>query len=215
VLWESANNDHEFYGFGISGGEFRYQIPNNAGAQHRFFAATSATTSLLQMSIGANGNVAIAGSLSKGSGTFKIDHPQDPENKYLYHSFVESPDMMNVYNGNITTNVDGSATVELPAYFESLNKDFRYQLTVIGAFAQAIIATEVKDNKFVIKTDKPNVKVSWQVTGIRKDPYAEQNRVVPEVEKPANEKGKFLHPEAYGLPLDRSVNHVSDKKENN
>jgi hypothetical protein len=123
--------------------------------------------------------------------------------------------MMNVYNGNITTNVDGSATVELPAYFESLNKDFRYQLTVIGAFAQAIIATEVKDNKFVIKTDKPNVKVSWQVTGIRKDPYAEQNRVVPEVEKPANEKGKFLHPEAYGLPLDRSVNHVSDKKENN
>lgn len=215
VLWESANNDHEYYGFGVNGGEFRYQIPNNAGAQHRFYAGTSTTTSLLQMSIGANGNVAIAGSLSKGSGTFKIDHPQDPENKYLYHSFVGSPDMMNVYNGNITTDVDGNATVELPAYFESLNKDFRYQLTVIGAFAQAIIASEVKDNKFVIKTDKANVKVSWQVTGIRKDPYAEQNRVVPEVEKPAKEKGKYLHPEAYGLPLDRSVNHVSDKKENN
>jgi hypothetical protein len=215
VLWESANNDHEYYGFGVNGGEFRYQIPNNTGSQHRFYAATGTTSSLLQMSIGANGNVAIAGNLSKGSGTFKIDHPQDPENKYLYHSFVESPDMMNVYNGNITTDVDGNATVKLPAYFESLNKDFRYQLTVIGAFAQAIVASEVNENKFVIKTDKPNIKVSWQVTGIRKDPYAEQNRVVPEMEKPAKEKGKYLHPEAYGLPLDRSVNHVSDKKENN
>lgn len=146
-----------------------------------------------------NGNVNITGSISKGSGTFKIDHPLDPLNKILYHSFVESPDMMNVYNGNIITDANGKAEVILPSYFEALNKDFRYQLTVIGQFAQAIIEDTVKNNRFTIKTDKPNVKVSWQVTGIRKDPFAEKNRVIPEVEKNEFERGKYLHPEAYGV----------------
>ncbi|HMB90044.1 MAG TPA: hypothetical protein VKP65_04300, partial [Rhodothermales bacterium] len=50
-----------------------------------------------------NGDVWVTGTLSKGGGSFKIDHPLDPANKYLAHSFVESPDMMNVYNGNVTT----------------------------------------------------------------------------------------------------------------
>jgi hypothetical protein len=48
---------------------------------------------------------------------FKIDHPLYPESKYLYHSSVESPDMMNVYNGNITTDGNGEAIVTLPSYF--------------------------------------------------------------------------------------------------
>src|SRR5262249_35543573 len=75
------------------------------------------------------GDVSVSGNLSKGGGSFKIDHPLDPENKYLYHSFVESPDMMNVYNGNVVTDASGDAFVEMPEYFEALNKDFRYQLT--------------------------------------------------------------------------------------
>lgn len=148
-----------------------------------------------------DGNVNIVGMLTKSSGTFKIDHPLDPANKYLYHSFVESPDMMNVYNGNATTDANGFATVELPSYFMALNMDFRYQLTCIGTFAQAIVAKEVADNKFVVQTDKPNVKVSWQVTGIRQDPFAQQNRVQPEVEKAPENKGQYLHPEVYGLPM--------------
>ena len=94
------------------------------------------------------GNLIVSGSISKGSGSFKIDPPLDPQNKYLSHSFVESPDMMNVYNGNITTNEQGEATVTLPAYFEALNRDFRYQLTVIGQFAQAILLEKVKGNQF-------------------------------------------------------------------
>jgi len=40
-----------------------------------------------------SGNVQITGTISKGGGSFKIDHPLDPENKYLYHSFIESPDI--------------------------------------------------------------------------------------------------------------------------
>ncbi|NNF33880.1 MAG: hypothetical protein HKN68_07215, partial [Saprospiraceae bacterium] len=145
-----------------------------------------------------DGDLDITGAISKSSGTFKIDHPLDPENKYLYHSFVESPDMMNVYNGNVITGVDGSAMVEMPEYFEALNKDFRYQLTVIGDFAQAIISKEISNNNFEIRTDKPNIKVSWQVTGIRKDAYAEKNRIQVEVDKEKENRGSYLHPEAYG-----------------
>ena len=116
------------------------------------------------------GNVAVVGTLSKSSGTFKIDHPQDPENKYLYHSFVESPDMLNVYNGNITTDANGEATVSLPNYFEALNINFRYQLTPIGQYSQVFVAEKVKNNQFKIKSDKSNVEISWQVTGIMKRP---------------------------------------------
>jgi hypothetical protein len=144
------------------------------------------------------GNVNITGSIAKGSGTFKIDHPDDPENKYLIHSFVESPDMMNIYNGNATTNAQGEAWVQLPEYFESLNKDFRYQLTVVGTFAQAIVGEKVQNGRFLIRTSEPNVEVSWQVTGIRKDPFAEKNRIVPVVEKTGEERGKYLYPELYG-----------------
>lgn len=151
------------------------------------------------------GNVNIVGSIAKSSGTFRIDHPQDPENKYLIHSFVESPDMMNVYNGNIITDSTGTAIVQLPGYFEAENIDFKYQLTVIGTFAQAIVAEEIQNNQFVIKTDKPNVKVSWQVTGVRNDPYAQKHRVVPEVEKAPEDKGKYLIPELYGKPANLTI----------
>src|SRR5208282_2151874 len=89
------------------------------------------------------GNLTVTGQMTKGSGSFKIDHPLDPANRYLSHSFVESPDMMNIYNGNVTTDPRGLATVVLPDYFEALNGDFRYQLTAIGQFAQAIVAKEI------------------------------------------------------------------------
>lgn len=147
-----------------------------------------------------NGNVNVAGTISKSAGTFKIDHPLDPANKYLSHSFVESPDMMNVYNGNIVTDAQGNATVQLPDWFESLNRDFRYQLTVIGSFSRAMVAQEVQNNAFVIRTEQPNVKVSWQVTGIRHDVYAEAHRTPVEQDKPDFEKGSFIHPELFGQP---------------
>ncbi len=156
-----------------------------------------------------SGNVRITGSITKGSGTFLIDHPLDPENKYLYHSFVESPDMMNVYNGNIVTNAAGEATITMPDYFEVLNRDFRYQLTVIGTFAQAMVMEEMHGNTFKIKTDKPNVKVSWQVTGIRQDKYANAHRVVPEVEKEAQFKGHYLHAAEWGQPHEKSFDAIT------
>ena len=152
------------------------------------------------------GNLSVTGSLAKGSGTFKIDHPLDPENKYLVHSFVESPDMMNIYNGNIITDANGFATVKMPEYFEAANKEFRYQLTVIGTFSQAIIKEKMDGNTFVIQTNQPNVEVSWQVTGVRADKFANENRVIVEEEKSAEDKGTYLHPALYGASEDRSEN---------
>jgi hypothetical protein len=151
------------------------------------------------------GDVHVNGNFSKTGGSFKIDHPQDPANKYLVHSFVESPDMMNIYNGNVVTDASGLAIVELPAYFDALNIDFRYQLTVIGDFAQAIIKEEISGNRFTIQTDKPNVKVSWQVTGVRNDAWARANRIEVEVDKPANEKGLYMYPELFGKSQDKAL----------
>ncbi len=160
------------------------------------------------------GDVYVSGTLSKGGGSFKIDHPQDPANKFLVHSFVESPDMMNIYNGNVITDAQGMAIVELPEYFDALNIEFRYQLTVIGEFAQAIVKEEISGNQFTIQTDKPNVKVSWQVTGVRNDAWAQENRIEVEVEKPAHEKGLYLHPELFGKSADMGmkVTGTSNKK---
>ena len=151
------------------------------------------------------GNLTVKGNVSKGGGSFKIDHPLDPANKYLSHSFVESPDMMNVYNGNITTDRHGFATVNLPDYFEALNGDFRYQLTVIGQFAQAIVAKKISANRFVIRTNRPNVEVSWQVTGVRHDAYANRYRIPVEEDKALAEQGYYLHPEVFGQPESRSI----------
>ena len=162
----------------------------------------------------AAGNVQVVGSLSKGGGSFKIDHPLDPENKYLYHSFVESPDMMNVYNGTITTDVNGYATITLPDYFEALNRDFRYQLTIVdeddGTWSFAKVVQKVRNNTFVIRTSTPEIEVSWQVTGIRKDNWAEQNRIPNAIDKEPENKGKFLHPEAFGQPVEKGIAHRKD-----
>ncbi len=157
------------------------------------------------------GNVNITGTISKGGGSFKIDHPLDPTNKNLYHSFVESPDMMNIYNGNVVTDATGYATITMPDWFEALNQDFRYQLTVIGDFAQAIIAQKIQNNQFVVRTDKPSIEVSWQVTGIRHDKFAEKHRIPVEENKRPEDVGKYLHPDAYGVSETMGVDYENNQ----
>lgn len=149
-----------------------------------------------------SGNVHVSGTLSKSQGSFKIDHPLDPANKYLSHSFVESPDMMNVYNGNVVLDEEGSAWVDLPEYFGVLNRDFRYQLTPFGAAAALYVAQEVSDNRFKISGGQPGMKVSWQVTGVRDDAYARAHRIQVESDKPVHEKGTYLNPDVFA-----QVNH--------
>lgn len=96
-------------------------------------------------------------------------------------------------------------SVTMPDYFQALNTEFRYQLTVMGQFAQAIVGSEISGNTFVIKTDKPSVKVSWQVTGVRQDAWANAHRIPNEEVKPDEDRGHFLHPELFGHANEASI----------
>jgi len=144
-------------------------------------------------------NVDITGSLTKGGGGFKVDHPLDPENRYLSHSFVEAPERKNIYDGVVTLDQNGEAVVELPPWFEALNEGFRYQLTPIGASAPGLhIAQELSENRFAVAGGTPSMRVSWQVTGIRQDAWALSHPMVVEADKPPAERGRYRHPEPHG-----------------
>ncbi len=197
-----AGNGGEFYGGSSSGGYGGDGVFAHAGVSDTFERggvaiygdANGSTNGAADFS----GDVTVFGNLSKFGGSFKIDHPLDPANKYLSHSFVESPDMMNIYNGNVVTDGAGNATVQMPDWFEALNRDFRYQLTVIGQFAQAIVAVKMANGRFGIRTDKPNVEVSWMVTGVRQDAWANAHRIPVEEEKADRDKGHYMVPALFG-----------------
>jgi hypothetical protein len=185
-------------GAGIYGQDFTtnsfgiYGIGDNTGSRAGFFV----------------GDVFVSGNLSKGGGSFQIDHPLDPANKYLYHSFVESPDMMNIYDGVATLNGNGEAVLRMPEWFGVLNRDFRYQLTCIGGFAPVYIAEELANNQFKIGGGRSGMKVSWQVTGIRQDKWANAHRIPVEQDKDAQERGYYLHPELYGAPKEKRIDYA-------
>jgi hypothetical protein len=176
-----------------------------------------------------DGKVKITGNLEKAGGSFKIDHPLDPANKYLCHSFVESPDMKNVYDGVVVLDRKGKAEIELPDWFGALNKDFRYQLTAIGSPGPNLyIAEEISEantkysskssnknnnSRFKIAGGTSGMKVSWQVTGIRKDPWANAHRIQVEEDKPDKERGYYLHPDLYGQPEENGISHLLIPKE--
>ncbi len=151
------------------------------------------------------GNVYVEGTLSADAKDFKIDHPLDPANKYLSHASVESSEMINVYSGNVVTDEFGNAVIQLPTWFDSLNGDLRYQLTVIGRKAQAWVAQEAKDGVFRISSDANRVKVSWQITGVRHDAYAKAHPLVVEEPKGEHERGFYAHPELYGQLAEKQL----------
>lgn len=191
-----ATNSNDQYGAGVFGQATR------AGAAKGIWGYAPGSNTYAIFGDGAGigsyagffqGRVHVNGLLSKSAGSFKIDHPLDPENKYLSHSFVESPDMMNIYNGNVVLDSRGEATITLPDYFQALNMDFRYQLTAIGKPSPNIyIAREIAGNQFHVAGGAPNGKISWMVTGIRHDTYANEHRVPVEELKPAGERGTLL-----------------------
>jgi hypothetical protein len=136
------------------------------------------------------GNVRVEGSVQPNAGAISIDHPLDPERRWLSHSFVESPDMMSVYNGTVVLDGRGRATIRLPRYFQALNRDFRYQLTPIGSEAPSLhVARKVQRNAFQIAGGSPGLEVSWQITGIRQDDYANAHRIKVETRKAKAQRG--------------------------
>jgi hypothetical protein len=126
---------------------------------------------------------------------FKIDDPLDPAHKWLYHNSIESADMKDLYDGLVELDKHGEAWVTMPDWFQALNRDFRYQLTAIGAPGPKLyIAQEVSGNRFKIAGGKRGMKVSWLVTGIRQDAWAADNRAPVEQDKLGGEVGSYYHP---------------------
>jgi hypothetical protein len=201
VYGDSASSN----GVGVAG-----LADNTAGAGGAFYNDSTGDALFVYNQSGGyaaflEGNVDVDGNLSKAGGSFKIDHPLDPANKYLYHSFVESPDMKNIYDGVATLNTNGEATIEMPDWFGVLNRDFRYQLTCIGGFAPVYIAEELANNQFKIGGGRAGMRISWQITGIRQDAWANAHRIPVEQEKEAKLKGFYLHPELYGAPTEKQI----------
>ncbi len=153
------------------------------------------------------GEVSVTGNLTvSGTKHFKIDHPLDPANKYLYHASIESSEVLNLYSGNVTLGSSGEATVQLPDWFEALNKDFRYQLTAIGAAAPNLhIAKELENHSFAIAGGVAGMKVSWQVSAVRQDAWEKAHPMIVEAAKPQNEKGYYLNPELFGAPPEKGI----------
>ncbi len=166
----------------------------------------------LRLSATVTGNASAISALSKGSGSFVIDHPLDPKNKLLYHSFFESPDAKNIYDGTALLDRDGEVVIELPAYFLALNKDFRYLASPLGeSMPRLHLKREVYRKRFLwlipygpplftLAGGEPKGEVSWQVTGIRHDPFILARPIIPEVEKGPDQiadKGEYICPECY------------------
>jgi hypothetical protein len=184
--WNTRNNPatDDYQIFELGGGGERMRIENTTGK------------------VVVDGDFTVVGVKA-----FTMDHPLDPENKILMHAAVESNEVINSYSGNITTDASGKATVTLPDYFEAINKDFRYQLTVVGTFAQAIISKEVISNHFEISTSIPNVKVSWEVKGVRNDARMKKYPFVAQQDKAPLQKGKYWDPSVYNQPESKGVSY--------
>jgi hypothetical protein len=187
-------------------------VGNNSGADTVVVFANGRGAPIFAQGTGgslfldANGNLSVSGAISAGTKDFRIDHPLDPANKYLYHASIESSEMKNIYDGVALLDAGGSATVELPDWFQAVNGDFRYQLTAIGAPGPNLhIAHEIANNRFAIGGGQPGMKVSWQVTGVRHDAYAKANPLQVSVQKSPDERGYYIHPELYGAAAEKSL----------
>jgi hypothetical protein len=201
-------------GFGVAG-------YGGTGASTGVYGRSSAGTGVLGVSdsgfagyfngpVSVSGTLYVSGTIYGGSKSFRIDDPRDPAHKYLEHTCVESSEMKNVYDGIAIMNSDGEADVQMPSYCQTLNEDFRYQLTAVGASAPDLyIAKEIEDNRFRIAGGKPGIKVCWQVTGNRHDPYAEANPLTVEKDKTGKERGHYLHPELYGKSPKMGINAIA------
>jgi hypothetical protein len=194
--------------------------PSGYGVQGIALATTGAATGVYGETRSAAGfagyflgRTHVQGTLSKSGGSFLIDHPQDPANKTLEHSFVEAPERLNIYRGSVTLNGRGTATVRLPRYHDSLNRDHHIHLTPVGAPLQPLHVTqELIDGRFAIAGGNPGQKVYWQVTGVRQDAWAQANPLRVERSKRRKDRGKFLNPEAFGQPRKAGIHHVSVTK---
>ena len=149
-----------------------------------------------------HGTSTFAGALSKGSGSFKIDHPLESkkDTHHLYHSFVEGPSVDNLYRGTVTLN-NGIATINLDAVsnmtdgtFVALNREVQCYTT--NETDWDAVKGNVEGNVLTIscQNTSSSATVSWLVIGQRQDENIYSSTITDEngkliVEKLKSEEG--------------------------
>ncbi|HEX7319909.1 MAG TPA: hypothetical protein VF399_06090 [bacterium] len=118
----------------------------------------------------------------QGFAGFAVDHPLDPDNKILNQYSMNSSEAVMFYRGSAMIGSKGRVDVQLPDYFDALNKNPMIQLTGVGT-SDVYIAEDVSGNHFAIG-GKPGTKVYWTVTGERKDVTAEICKAMTPVVQP-------------------------------
>jgi hypothetical protein len=242
VGWASATSGYNY------GGEFSSSSTSGTGVYGLASAASGPAWGVLGESRSTSGtgvyglanatsgtNYGVFGSTSSASGygvysegrfaatgtkSFQIDHPLYPETHFLNHFCTEGPEPMNAYSGNVVTDANGYATIALPAYFDSINRDFRYQLTVVDDneredFVLVKVVRKIRNNQFTIRTSAPYVEVSWRVEAIRNDRWVQKYGYQTEQEKPQEYQGKYIHPELYGKPKEAGIFYRPEPAERN
>jgi hypothetical protein len=189
-----ASSANSYYGYGVKGyGDYI--------AVYGYETGTNYTTNY---GVYANGDMGASGTKS-----FMIDYPLDPENKYLKHYSIESDQVLLQYRGMETFDSNGEAIAQLPEYYNAININASYQLTAVGAAMPNLYIKRKVDetNTFVIAGGVPGKEVSWLVISERNDPYMQYYTDQREniIEKPVNQRGKYLIPEIYGQPEEKSI----------
>jgi len=175
-----------------SGGDFypiNFTGPSNTG--FGALAAFSPSTDYLQwqyrngsgstniIRFDANGNVVVSGSLSKGSGSFRIDHPlpSKAETHHLVHSFIEGPQADNIYRGKIDL-VDGTANVNIDTAAGMTEGTYVLLNTNTQCFTSnesgwTAVKGSVSGNTLTITAQDNSCTdtISWMVVGERKDQH--------------------------------------------
>jgi hypothetical protein len=146
-----------------------------------------------------------------GTKSFQIDHPLRPETYYLNHFCTEGPEPYNSYRGTVVLDANGEAWIQLPDYFEAINRDPSYHLTAVGApMPNLHVAVEIQGNRFKIAGGVPGKKVSWEVKAIRNDLWVQRYGYQTEQEKEDAIKGKYIQPELYGMPKENGIHYRPD-----
>lgn len=182
----TAPNNHAYISNRTSGGYIFFETNN----QRRMEIANSGE-------IQTYGNLHINGNLSKGGGTFHIDHPLDPANKDLYHGFVEAPrydliyrGMVQLKNGRATVNIDAASSMT-DGTFDALTQNPQVFLQNDSGFAT--VKGKVKKGTLSIECAdaKSNDTIGWLVIAERADAYVKNNsttdangHLLVEVDKP-------------------------------
>lgn len=191
-----------FYAYGTGSGKKYgvYSIASGSGTRYAGYFA---------------GDVAVTGTLSKGAGSFLIDHPLDPRNKTLRHNFVESPENLCLYRGKAVLGPDGSALVTMPDYFRALTKEEEATVTLTAVGKPFEMGYEWSEGftGFTVY-GMPGRAVSYIVLADRDDPVIRKlRRPVEELKGGVNyERGRLLYPDAYGFPREMGVDYEVHNK---